>query len=55
MIDKEILDLICCPNCQGNLVKEDDKMKCISCGSFFREKSGVLILITKELEDELRS
>lgn len=60
MVEKNVLDLICCPNCQGNLVdgvgkKKGDGFVCSKCGSFFREKGGVLILISKELEEELRS
>jgi len=51
----EFLSLICCPNCQSDLSADENKFLCMSCESEFREKNGILILISKELEDELRS
>lgn len=51
----DLIDLICCPNCQSDLIKTDLEIKCNNCGSKFREKEGILILISKELEEELRN
>ena len=60
MVEKNVLDLICCPNCQGDLKKGVDEkrgvgFRCDSCSSFFKYKDGVIVLISKELEKELRS
>ena len=49
-----LLDIICCPNCKGDLKQDDSIFSCLECGSSFREKEGILILISKELEEELR-
>lgn len=49
-----LIDLICCPNCQGDLIKDNLNFFCNTCKSNFREKEGILILISKELEYELR-
>ena len=65
----DVLEIVCCPNCQGDLMRlgtGDERLEmgdrrleigyvCKSCKSEFREKEGILILISKELEDELRS
>lgn len=51
-----IVDIICCPNCQSDLITNDNKnFTCSKCNSSYREKGGIIILISKELEDELRS
>ncbi len=55
VVDKDILDLICCPSCQGNLIQENNTYVCSSCACLYREKGGIIVLISKELEDELRN
>jgi uncharacterized protein YbaR (Trm112 family) len=55
VIDKEILDLICCPNCQSNLTQNKNKFICSKCDCMYREKDGIIVLISKDLEDELRN
>jgi len=47
----KINDIICCPVCQNKL---DDIFFCENCKRQFKEQNGIFILITKELEDELR-
>jgi len=42
--------LLCCPICQNKL---DDKLLCQNCSRQYKNEKGILILITKELEDEL--
>jgi len=49
-----LLDVVCCPNCKGDLKQEGSIFSCLNCNSLFREKEGILILISKELEEELR-
>ncbi len=53
-MDKIILDLICCPNCNSDLKQKGDDLTCTKCKAKFYEKEGILVLISKELEDELR-
>lgn len=67
MNNENLRDLVCCPNCQGDLIgsnslKPFEKEKgvtnvfeCKNCNVFFRKKNGILILISKELEEELRN
>ena len=52
---EDMLDIVCCPNCQGDLEKDNSKLICKSCLASFREKEGILILISKEFEEELRN
>jgi uncharacterized protein YbaR (Trm112 family) len=46
--------IICCPDCKSDLEQNGKKFTCVKCKNKFREKEGILILINKELEDELR-
>lgn len=57
IISDDLLKIVCCPNCQGNLSRKDGSdvvVVCDDCKTSFRMKDGVLVLISKELEEELR-
>lgn len=55
-IDKELVNLVCCPNCKYDLmIKSGSIIFCSKCDLEYREKEGILVLISKELEDELRN
>ncbi|MDA3855461.1 MAG: Trm112 family protein [Candidatus Woesearchaeota archaeon] len=55
-LDKGLLDIVCCPNCNSDLkVKSELVIFCSKCNLEYREKEGILVLISKELEEELRS
>lgn len=53
-INGDVLSLICCPNCGKDLIADDLSLSCKGCNSVFREKEGILVLISSELEAELR-
>ena len=42
--------LLCCPICQKKL---DEQLFCKGCNRHYKNEKGIMILITKELEDEL--
>ncbi len=53
-MEKNVIDIICCPACQSDLVQEGKNLICQGCSTKYYEKERVLVLISKELEDELR-
>ncbi|MEW6062447.1 MAG: Trm112 family protein [Bacteroidota bacterium] len=46
MLKKELLDILCCPRCKGELNYEPEKNKltCISCGTVYDINDGIPML-----------
>jgi len=42
-----ILDLVCCPNCQNDLISTNSFLICSSCKKKFMIKNDILILLEK--------
>lgn len=47
MIRKELLDIICCPKCKGDLSfdSEKDLLRCVKCGKTYAVKNDIPILL----------
>jgi uncharacterized protein len=47
MIKKELLDILCCPSCKGDLKFDEKKnsLICISCGKSYEVKDGIPIML----------
>lgn len=47
MLKKELLALICCPQCKGDLKYDSTKntLSCISCGKVYEVKDDIPILL----------
>ena len=47
MIKKELLDILCCPSCKGELNYDEKKSRltCKSCGKSFEVKDGIPIML----------
>ncbi|MBN1350286.1 Trm112 family protein [candidate division KSB1 bacterium] len=52
MLDKEVLDVLACPKCRGDLEydKNDDKLVCHSCHLKYAVKEDVPIMLIDEAE-----
>ena len=50
MLDKQLLDILACPACQGNVVEEDNKIVCLDCHRRYPIKDGIPILLVDEAE-----
>ncbi len=50
MIDQELLKILACPVCKGDVVLRQDKIVCVQCGRKYPIKDGVPILIVEESE-----
>lgn len=56
-MEKEILNLVCCPDCHCDLIFNSAKkiLICSSCKFIYKYKDGILVLISKEIEKKLRN
>ncbi len=45
MIDKELLDIIACPVCKGDLELKGNKLLCKKCGIEYPIEDGIPILL----------
>src|ERR1041384_6231887 len=45
MIDKELLAILACPACQGDVSLKDEKIVCVSFGRKYSIKNGVTVML----------
>ena len=50
MIDKELLDILACPACKGDVKLEDDKIICVKCGRKYPVRDGIPVMLVDESE-----
>ncbi|MBI1882864.1 MAG: Trm112 family protein [Chlamydiae bacterium] len=50
MIDKELLDILACPACHGDVQLKDEKICCQSCGRRYPVRDGIPIMLVDEAE-----
>ena len=50
MIDKELLEILACPSCKGDVELKNNKIICLKCGLKYPIKDGVPILLVDEAE-----
>ncbi len=58
-IKKELLDILACPKCKGDIVydEERDRLICHNCKIYYEIKDGIPIMLIEEakpLEEEKR-
>ncbi len=49
-MDKELLDILACPSCKGDVFLENEKIICQGCGLKYPIKNGVPVLLIEEAE-----
>lgn len=50
MIDPELLDILACPACKGDVGQKDDKIVCAQCGRKYPIKGGIPVMLVDEAE-----
>jgi len=52
MIDKELLDILACPVCKGNITydEQNQKLICDACGRKYPIRDGIPIMLEEEAE-----
>ena len=50
MIDKELLNILACPACQGDVELKDKNIVCKSCGRKYPVKDGIPVMLADQAE-----
>lgn len=50
MIDKELLNILACPACQGDVELKDNRIVCKSCGRKYPVKDGIPVMLVDQAE-----
>ncbi len=50
MIDKQLLAILACPACQGDVVLKEERIVCLTCGRKYPIKNGIPVMLTDEAE-----
>jgi hypothetical protein len=48
MIPKELMDILVCPACRGDLAEEDSELACTNCGLRYPVRDGIPIMLIEE-------
>jgi len=51
MIDKELLDILACPACKGDVELKDKKIVCKKCSKKYPIRDGVPVMLIDEAEE----
>lgn len=52
MIDKELLAILACPACRGDVEEKNGKIVCANCGRQYPVRNGIPIMLVEEAELE---
>ncbi|MFQ6089163.1 MAG: Trm112 family protein, partial [Candidatus Methanofastidiosia archaeon] len=50
MIDKELLDILACPACKGDIELKGEKLVCLSCKRRYPIRDGIPVMLIEEAE-----
>ena len=51
MIDKELLDILACPACHGDVDLKENKIVCRKCAKKYPIKNGIPVMLIDEAEE----
>ena len=52
MIDKELLEILACPACKGDVQEIDNKIVCDQCGRKYPIEDGIPVMLVEESQKE---
>lgn len=52
MLKKELLHILCCPKCKGDLdyFAEQSTLRCKDCGTVYQVKDGIPIMLSDDMD-----
>ena len=50
MIDKELLAILACPACRGDVEEKGEKIVCVSCRREYPVRNGIPIMLVDEAQ-----
>lgn len=48
MLDKELIDILACPSCKGNVFEEDNNVVCKDCGLKYPIEDDIPIMLVEK-------
>ena len=51
MIDKELLDILACPDCKSDIELKENKIVCKKCGKKYPIRNGIPVMLIDEAEE----
>ncbi|GFP37965.1 uncharacterized protein HKBW3S44_01645, partial [Candidatus Hakubella thermalkaliphila] len=48
---KELLDILACPKCKGDLKLKEERLICLNCRQYYLIKDGIPIMLIDEAKD----
>jgi len=52
MLDKELLNILACPSCKGDVLQKEEKIICKQCGLKYPIRDEIPIMLIEEAEKE---
>ena len=52
MLNKELLDILACPACKGEVIPEQDRIVCKRCKRRYPVRDGIPVMLVDEAEEE---
>lgn len=52
MVDKELLNILACPACKGDVKFESEKIVCVKCGLRYPVRDGIPVMLIDEAEGQ---
>jgi uncharacterized protein YbaR (Trm112 family) len=52
MIDKELLEILACPACKGEVKLEEEEIVCNKCGKRYPIRDGIPIMLIEEAKSQ---
>jgi len=52
MIDKNLLDILACPVCKGDIIEEKEELVCVKCKRRYPIREGIPIMLEEEAKLE---
>ena len=52
MLDEELLAILACPACQGDVELKEEKIVCVKCGRKYPVKDGIPVMLVDEAEKQ---
>ena len=49
-IDPELLEILACPKCKGDIILQGDRLVCTKCGLRYPIRDGIPIMLVEEAE-----
>jgi len=50
MVDEELLKIMCCPACRGDVVEREGRIVCLQCGRRYPIRDGISVMLVDEAE-----